>query len=125
MPVTTTETPDLLRVSFYLAEAGKGVHLKNEAEVVCFLRLTPGVPGFQVLYAYHLIRNRNGNIGAFNREDRKQYPLTDSLMATIQHCVKEEYWSCFSTGVAPLPFEDGGIGEMSDEELEVQAATSR
>jgi hypothetical protein len=125
MPVTTTDTPDLLRVSFPIVESGKGIPLSTEVDIVCFLRLNKSSPGFQILYAYHILRTRSGSIGPFEQESRKQFPLTRALVATIEHCVKEEYWTCFATSVTHLPFTDSKIGEMSDEELEVNAATTR
>lgn len=120
MPVTTTESPDLLRVSFPLSESGKGLSIRNEAEVVCFMRLVG--TKFEILYAYHLIRTRSGNIGPFDHEKKVQYKLTTSLVASIEHCVKEEYWSCFSQSVLPLPFDGDDPDKMSDEEIEVAAS---
>ncbi len=93
MPVTTTDLPDTLRVSFPVSSTEH-----SESEIVCFLRLVP--TGLEINYAYHLIRSRAGSLGAFEEETKPRYlDLNASLAATIEHGVKEQFWSTFARTV--------------------------
>lgn len=119
MSFTVTERPDVFRASFRTSdEAPSG---RSESEIVCLVRLVP--TGIEILYAYHLIRSRHGLMGAMENEDRRKLELTSSLVATIEHGVKEQFWSAFQLQVRnmPSPSEGGLVKLLAEDEKAARA----
>lgn len=96
MPVTATNVPDVLRVSFAQRDGDF-----EQAEVVCFVR-HDGQGGIELNYSHHVFRSRPVPHGPWD-ENKARQSLSPALTSLLRTGTMLELWSTFVARVRVLP----------------------
>ena len=96
MPVTCTDTPKVLRVTYTAFEDDF-----TRREVVCFLQPNPRGQ-INILYSHHMDSTRGSDSGPWDGKHQFKLPLSKSTMSEISSHVMHEFWDAFGFNVKDL-----------------------